>query len=172
MAPTAADVETPAIPRAIAIATGTTALLLVAVLVVALAPSRSSAPSAISATTLPPATIQLQTPDTSSGSSTTNDQGGVVTFRHMAVQDQALALVGAPNAVSATRIIGGADELAVARTLPPDPERVILLTSSHAYTLRWSEIDDITAPNGSIVVTSDGRLLATFVSEELRLLVD
>ena len=65
-----------------------------------------------------------------------------------------------------------ADDFAIAGAVPAASERVIVLTSSHAYDLRWGDIEDIAAPNGSIVMTRDGSLLAMFVSGELRLLVD
>ncbi|MGA9275864.1 hypothetical protein [Ilumatobacter sp.] len=168
MAPTAVDVDHTTSSRSLILATGTTALLLAAVLVVALAPSRSSAPIAVSATTLPPASIELRVAPTEV--STARDQN-VLTFHNMTSPGRGIALLGAPNAVSAAPE-GDANDLAVASALPDEADRVIVLTTSHAYTLRWGQIDDITAPNGSIVMTHDGSLVATFVSGELRLLVN
>ncbi len=56
--------------------------------------------------------------------------------------------------------------------LPDATERVYVLTQSHTYALWWSQIDRLVAPDGSVVVTVDGELLATFVGSELRILVD
>jgi hypothetical protein len=170
LAPTAAVIDTPTNGRALILATGTSALLLVAVLVVALAPPRSSAPSAVSATTLPSATIELRTVG-QVGQSPSTEQQIVRTQRSTMLGKNGLALVGAPNAVSAAPV-GDAADFALAVGIPDDSEQVIVITTSHAYDLPWGDIDDIAAPNGSIVMTRDGSLLATFVSGELRLLVD
>jgi hypothetical protein len=169
LAPTAADVETPSNGRALVLATGTTALLLAAVMFVALTPSRSSAPTAVSATTLPSATIELQSGASQAGQANARDQ--VRTNRRSILSENGVALVGAPNAVSAAPV-GDADDFAVAGDVPDDAERVLVLTASHAYDVSWGDIHDIAAPDGSIVMTRDGWLLATFVSGELRLLVN
>jgi len=171
LAPTAADIDTPTNGRALILATGTTALLLVAVLVVAFSPPRSSAPSAVSATTLPAATIELQRSAGEAERSASSDQDMLRPQRNTILSATGLALVGAPNAVSAAPV-GNADDFAIAGDIPAATERVIVLTSSHAYDVQWGDIDDIAAPNGSIVMTRDGSLLAMFVSGELRLLVD
>ncbi|WP_148288589.1 hypothetical protein [Ilumatobacter nonamiensis] len=172
LAPTALDVESGGGSRALIVATGTTALLLVAVLAIALAPSRTSAPIAVSATTLPSATIQLR----SASTQVTVDapvavEQNVLTFRNMMRPDRGVALAGAPNAVSAAPV-GDADDFALARGVPAATDRVIVLTTSFAYDLKWGDIDHITAPDASIVMTRDGQLVATFVSGELRLLVN
>jgi hypothetical protein len=153
------------------LATGTTALLLAAVLVVALAPPRSAAPNAVSATTLPAATIELQRPAGDVDRGAASDQETLRPQRSTILSENGLALVGAPNAVSAAPV-GDADDFAIAGSIPADTERVSVLTASHAYHLRWGDIGDIEAPNGSIVMTRDGSLLAMFVSGELRLLVE
>ena len=171
LAPTAADIDHPTNARALILATGTTALLLAAVLLVALSPPRSTAPSAISATTLPAATIELQRSAGESDSESAIEQETVRPLRSTILSENGLALVGAPNAVSAAPV-GNADDFALAGEIPADAERVVVLTASHAYDLRWGDIGDIAAPNGSIVMTRDGSLLAMFVSGELRLLVD
>jgi hypothetical protein len=105
-----------------------------------------------------------------SGLAATNDDT-LRPQRSTILSENGLAMVGAPNAVSAAPV-GKAEDFAIAGTLPDDSERVIVLTSSHAYDLRWGDIGDIAAPNGAIVMTRDGSLLAMFVSDELRLLVD
>jgi len=170
LAPTAADIAQPSNARALILATGTTALLLAAVLVVAFSPPRSAAPSAVSATTLPAATIEFQRAG-EIDRDVASRQEAIRPQRSTILSTNGLALVGAPNAVSAAPV-GNADDFAIAGDIPADTERVIVLTTSHAYDLRWGDIIDIAAPNGSIVMTRDGSLLAMFVSGELRLLVD
>ena len=140
-------------------------------LVVALSPPRSSAPSAVSATTLPSATIELQDAAGQIDQSRRRDQQIVRTQRSSILSENGLALVGAPNAVSAAPV-GDADDFALAGDLPATASASSSSPTSHTYDLRWGDIDDIAAPNGSIVMTRDGSLLATFVSGELRLLVD
>lgn len=172
LAPTSADLGDSGGSRAVVIATSTTALLLAAVLVVAFAPSRSSAPIAVSATTLPSATVQLQsaTSQVTVGGGR-NEEQHVITFRHMTRPESEVALVGAPNAISAAPV-GDADDFALASDVPHDSDRVVVLTNSFAYDLRWGDIVDITAPDGSIVMTRNGRLVATWVNGDLRLLVN
>ena len=82
-------------------------------------------------------------------------------------RDNALTLVGAPNAVSVAS--ANAD---VGKRLPGDDERVYVLTRSHTYALWWSQVDRLVAPDGAIVVTADGELVAAFVDGELDVLVD
>lgn len=171
LAPTALEVEAGGGARALVIATGTTALLLAAVLAIALAPSRTSAPIAVSASTLPPATIQLRSTPTQPAVAPLIAEQSVLTLRNMMLPDHGVALAGAPNAISAAPV-GDADDFALARGVPTATDRVIILTTSYAYDVRWGDIDRITAPDASIVMTRDGRLVATFVSGELRLLVD
>lgn len=48
----------------------------------------------------------------------------------------------------------------------------MILTSSFTYNVAWGEIDQLVVPHGSLVITIDGELLATFIDGELRLLVD
>lgn len=171
LAPTTAEIETPSNARALILATGTTALLLAAVLVVAVSPPRSSAPNAVSATTLPSATLELQRGVGNAEQNSTREQQIVRTQHSSLTGENGVALVGAPNAVSAAPV-GNAEEMALAGDLPNDSERVIVLTSSHSYDVRWGDIPALAVPDGSIVMTRSGSLLALFVSGELRLLVE
>jgi hypothetical protein len=171
LAPTAADIDTSTNSRALILATGTTALLIAAVLVVAMAPPRSAAPSAVSATTLPAATLELQRSSGDTSRVAASDDVAVRPERNTVLSEHGLVMVGAPNAVSAAPV-GAAEDFALAGAVPADDERVIVLTSSHAYDLEWGEIGNIAAPDGAIVMTRDGSLIAMFVSGELRLLVD
>lgn len=155
------------------LAGGVAAVMLTAVMVVALAPPRADSPVAISATTLPPATVQLRSSSAQIDDGDTSERtGGIVQInRNTVSRDNALALVGSPNAVSAAPT-ADADSSRVAERRPAPQERVYLLTQSHTYALAWSELDRIGAPDGAVVVTADGGLLATFVDGELRFLVD
>jgi hypothetical protein len=117
------------------------------------------------------ATIELQNAGSQTEQQAVRDQGIVRTNRNSILSENGLALIGAPNAVSAAPV-GDARDFSVAGELPSDEDRVIVLTDSHTYDLRWGDVEHIAAPNGSIVMTRDGWLLATFVSGELRLLVN
>lgn len=146
--------------------------MLAAVMVVALTPPRSNAPTAVSATTLPALTVQLRSSaiQSTDQSATARDSESVRIRRNTMTLDNALALVGSPNAVSAAP--SDHDTLDIGTRLPDATERVYVLTQSHTYALWWSQIDRLVAPDGSVVVTVDGELLATFVGSELRILVD
>ena len=157
--------------RALLLATGTAVVLLAAVMVVALNPPRSSAPSAIVATTLPAMTFELRDSARVDPSPVAvREQGIVRTARDAVLRDNGLALVGAPNAVSAAPV-GDADDFDLAGRLPGATDHIVLLTDSHTFDLTWSDVFDIEAPDGAIVMTRDGQLLATFMGGELRLLV-
>lgn len=155
------------------LASGVAAVMLTAVMVVALAPPRAGSPVAVSATTLPAATVQLRSSsaqvDDGDPSKRTTDI--VQIDRNPVSRDNALALVGSPNAVSAAPTADPGSSR-VAEQRPSPNEQVFLLTQSHTYALAWSELDRVGAPDGAVVVTADGGLLATFVNGELRLLVD
>ncbi len=153
-------------------ATGVAAAMLAAVMVVALTPPRSSAPTAVSATTLAPLTVQLRSAAVQDADQNpTAREGDQVRLGNSTMsQDNALALVGSPNAVSAAP--HDPATLAVGTDLPNTNERVYVLTRSHTYVVRWSQINRVVAPEGAAVVNVDGELLATFVDGELRILVD
>jgi hypothetical protein len=173
LAPTAADVDvdTPVGARVLILATGAAAALIAVVMVVALGPGHVNSPTALRSTTLPPAIVQLDNASSQIGASSEPAQGLVQIARTTMTGNNALALVGAPNAISGAPV-GDARDFDVASALPRPDERVIVLTLTHAYRIAWSDIDRIAAPDGSIVVTRDGALVATFVSGELRLLAE
>lgn len=143
--------------------------MLAVVMVVALTPPRSNAPVAVSATTLPAMTSQLRgsAVQSSDQNQTARDSEQVRIGSNTMSRDNALTLVGAPNAVSVAS--ANAD---VGKRLPGDDERVYVLTRSHTYALWWSQVDRLVAPDGAIVVTADGELVAAFVDGELDVLVD
>ena len=181
LGPTALDVPAGG-GRLLAFSTGAVTAVLVAVLVVSFSPKRSAAPSAISATTVPAASVQLRTNATPIGVSANVD--GLVRFEASSVsREQALTMVGAPNAISSAPLVPGGgldrsasgsvhDDLHVAATHPDPDEHVLLLTISHTYDVAWGDLDRLDAPDGSIVITREGRLLATFVDGDVRSLID
>lgn len=142
--------------------------MLVAVMVVALNPPRSSAPTAISATTLPSVVVRVQNP--ARDDAPKDATPGIVRIAGNAVsRGEGLALTGAPNAVSAAHL---ADEYALADDLPDDDERIMLLTSTATFVMLWGEIDQISyAPDDTLVITHSRELVAVFVDGDLRLLV-
>lgn len=152
--------------RALAFSSGAIAAVLVAVMVVSITPRGSSSPSAVSATTIPPASVQLRSVSQAAPTVET-----VRIERRGLSKGPAVALTGAPNAISSAPTIGSAN-LAVALRLPADESRVIILTNSFTYNVAWGELDQLVLPHGSIVITIDGELLATFVDEKLLLHVD
>lgn len=169
------DEEPTSSGRALALATGVAAAMLAAVMVVAVTPPRSDAPTAVSVTTLPALTVQLRSSaiQNAEQNATPRDSTHVRIGKSTTSRDNAQALVGSPNAVSAAP--ADPDTLDVGRRLPDADDRVYLLTHSHTYVLWWSQVDLLVAPDvpdGSAVVTMDGELLATFVDGELRILVD
>lgn len=157
--------------RALGLASGTAVALIAIVMVLALSPGSATLPTAISATTMPPAIVQFDSTSSQIGALSEPAQGLVRIARNSMTSDRALALVGAPNAISAAPV-GEAHDFDIASTPPAPGDSVLVLTPTHAFQINWSDIDRIAAPDGSIVVTRDGALVATFVSGELRRLVE
>lgn len=183
LAPTAADVDLGSTGRGWVVATGTAAALLAVVLVVAMSPPRSSAPTAVSATTIPAATVRLQPADgAATGARVTAPQRAVVAvpaptapgpvrMDRTVAAGEALPLAGAPAAV-ATAAAQRVDEMSVAGAVPDGDDRVVVLTVSHVYDVAWRNLERVAAPDGSLVTNRRGELLATFVDGELRVLVE
>lgn len=173
MSPTAVDVE-PATNggHAIVLATGVAAAMMAVVMFVALTPPRSHAPTALSATTLPALSVQMRASATqSTDRETTARDTQSVRFGSTTIsRGSAVALIGSPNAVSASP--SDPWSLDVAQQLPDHGDRVFILTQSHTFAVRWSQIGQLIAPDGSAVITADGTLIANFVGGELRILVD
>lgn len=173
MAAASIPVEEPASSgRALVLATGVAAAMLAAVMVIAVTPPRSDAPVAITATTLPPLTVQLRSAAVQNNDQnvTTRESESVRIGRSTMSRDNDLALVGSPNAISAAP--ADPDALDIGLTLPEPDERVYVLTKSYTFVVRWSQTDRLVAPDGSAVVSEDGELLATFADGEFVILVD
>lgn len=166
LAPTADSLEpSSAKSRILVVSSGAVAAVLVAVMVLTVTPRRSNAPSAISATTTPAASVQLRT------NGLRTDQIVRVGQSNLSAGSTAAALVGAPNAISSAPTADPAG-LGVATGSPLPSDRVIVLTSSFTYDVAWGDVGDLMAPSGSIVMTREGELLATFVDGRLVLLFD
>lgn len=146
--------------------------MIAAVMVVALTPPKSNAPSAVSATTLPALTVQMRSSATQGTDrvTSTRDADAVRIDRSTLSRDNAMSLVGSPNAVST----GPSDPLAldIGDHVPAATDEVYVLTQSHTYAVQWFEIDRLDAPDGSAVINADGELLAIFVAGELNILVE
>ena len=145
--------------------------MLVAVMVVSITPRSSSAPSAISATTTPGRTVQLRSPAVVTVADARRADDVVRVGGSIFSDTRPAALIGAPNAIS-TAPTADLDDDNIASIRPHPDDRVIVLTSTFTYDVAWGEVADLLAPVGSIVMTPDGELLATFLDSGLRLLFD
>ncbi len=168
LAPTVSDVDRSTGGRNLVLVTGTAAAVLVVMLVVALTPPPSSAPTAISSTTLPSVSAR----DPNAARSTVERAQGIVQLERSSVtQESVLTLSGSPNAISAAPDAATSD-LQIARSVPDPNDRVILLTGSHTYNLRWHQVALIAdAPDGAVVMTRSGELIAVLVDGDVDLLV-
>lgn len=169
LAPTSVNLdERPRPGRSIVFATGVLAVALVAAIIISIDPTPPP-PDAVSATTIAviAATAQEREP-----SPAPEPEPAPVLLRQRGVTpDRSVTLTGAPAAVSAKHVADPAD-LDLAPHSPDDHHTVVLLTRTHTFLVDWGDLTRIDAPDGAVVVTSDGHLLATFVSGELRILVD
>jgi len=159
LGPTKVDVETGSNARIFALATGTLTVILVAAMIVAVTPRRSSAPIALTATTTPrflPAT-QIRA-----------EVAPAIDNR----QSIRLASFSAmPNAVASAPQFS-LDGRQVTPQLPELTELVLLRTDAVTYRLRWVDVPLLTVPDGSVVVDSQGDLVAHVSRGRLILLVD
>jgi hypothetical protein len=159
--------------RALVFAGGTTMAVVAVVLIATIGTGRSTAPSAVSATTVPGVSIEFPRQQSVSAMAATNDMRVWRSDTRGVTRSSVLAISGAPNAIAAAPIADpDINSLTLAVRLPGDDDRILVLTKSHTYRLWWSEIDEVRAPDDAIVMTSSGALVAVFVNGELRLLVD
>ncbi len=167
------DAVTTSSVRVATIATGALTAALVATLVVTLAPRRPPAPTAMSATTLPAASVVIQGDGIAALSQAADRRDAEVRVdRRSLAPSTPLALTGAPLSVAATPLPAASADADVADDPPEGAAIVIVLTSTHAYQVSWDEVGLVDAPDGSVVVTVDGELVAAFDGGELRVLVD
>ena len=167
LAPTSAVADDrPARGRSIVFATGVLAIALVAAIVISIEPTPPP-PDAVAATTIAviAATAQERDP------TPVSEPAPVLLRQHSVTIARSLVLTGAPAAVSAKHVTDPAD-LTLAPHSPDAPHTEVLLTRTHTFLVDWGDLNRIDAPDGAVVVSSDGHLLATFVSGEVRILVD
>jgi hypothetical protein len=133
---------------------------MVAAMIIAVTPRRSTGPLALSATTTPvlvPSSAQT-TPQ--APTSPDNQQS----FR--------LASFSAmPNSVASTPQFS-LDGLVVTEHLPLPTDLVLLRTEAVTYQLRWVDVPLFTVPDGSVIVDARGDLVAHVSRGRLVLLAD
>ena len=78
---------------------------------------------------------------------------------------------GGVDAGRGARERGEALDIDMAGGAPGPDDPVLVLTPSHTYRVRWAEVGRLHAPDGAIVITEDGGLVASFFDGEMTLLV-
>jgi len=167
LGPTRADIDPGQSRRTVAtaFATGTLAVMLVGVLVIAVTPSAPAGPVTLSATTSPGLV-------TTSAIATSNAPSAAATARAtpprqaIGVARQPIGLVSfsaMPNAVAAAPPLT-LDGRAVADRLPDDTDPVYLHTEAVTYRLDWHAVEELTTfaavPDGSVVFDEAGDVVA------------
>lgn len=175
LGPTRADVDPGHSSRTVAtaFATGTLAVLLVGVFVIAVTPSTRSGPVTLSATTSPgavpaSATVTAAAPGSTTG---TGDAEAVLigtqsTRPSIGIARQSIGLVSfsaMPNAVASTPPLT-LDGRGVADVVPDDDDLVYLHTDAVTYRLDWHAVEHLTSltavPDGSVVFDEQGDVVA------------
>lgn len=175
LGPTVDDVDHSTGGRGLVLATGALAAVVIAVMVVGFTPRSSPAPIAATATTIPPASVELRS-DSGASETGTGPEIETVGFERVGLRgtplagDGVVALSAIPNAVSAAPI-EHADDIDMAGGAPGPADPVLVLTPSHTYRVVWSEVERLHAPDGAIVITEDGGLVASFFAGEMTVLV-
>lgn len=174
---------------ALAAAGGAVAIAVVGVFALTTAPQRASGPVAMSATTMPAYTVASVAGATSSTDDSSADSlgepsaeasfGSVRLEQPMLSTSAGLALTGAPKTIAApvpnddaaATTPSSSDTDTEAET-DTDTEAgapnaiVRIITESHVYVLSWSDLERVMAPDGSIVVDDEGRLVGSFLDGE------
>lgn len=121
------------------------------------APRRGDAPVAISATTMPP--FSLQQPASAAPATVSIDAGPLALAaggeRVAVASTFAAGLTGAPRSVAAPLLgdAGTGDGTGL----------VHLVTTSHVYHVALDDLERVIAPDGSLVIDGDGGVLGRFV---------
>lgn len=154
--------------RASILASGTLAVVMVAVMVVVVTPRRTSNPSAISATTAPGA-IRLVRPDSAPASRTTPDLQPTRIAAFTAIPTAIAAVPTPETPVGFTRDVSLVAEPTV---LPDLSDRVVVLTDQFAYALRWRDVAWLSVSGDAAVLAADGSLVARFINGQLIVTAD
>lgn len=168
-APAHVGPERPGSRWTLAIATGAVAVAVIAVFTITTAPGRTPGPVAMSATTLPAYTVSPTEGSSSdaqapAAASDANDTmfGSVRLAQPLLSTSSGLALTGAPKTVAAPVPLDASPGQSDARGLPDTATPVHIITESHIYRVAFGDLERVLAPDGSIVVDSNGMLLGTF----------
>jgi hypothetical protein len=143
-------------------ATGALAVMLIAAIVVTATPSRSEAPTALSATTTPVVAFSA------------TSLARVETPRHTIATEQALLMISMsaiPNEIASAPKLS-LDSPAVASHLPKSSESVIVQTDDVTYHCTWADVELLEMPDGTMVVDGDGDLVAHVDEGEVIALVE
>ena len=133
---------------------------MIAAMIIAITPRRSSAPLALTATTTPVLVSSSAQATTRASNSPDNQQS----FR--------LASFSAmPNTIASTPQFS-LDGRQVTKQLPHPTELVLLRTEAVTYQLRWVDVPLLSVPDGSVVVDAQGDLVAHVSRGRLVLLAD
>lgn len=140
-----------------AFALGTLAVLAVAGLVIAMTPRATSSPTALNATTMPPAI--LRAPATTVESSPapvqpTSERAALVPMDALFTSFAAFPHSVAPRPQIS---IDGTD---IAATVPTPEDDVLVHTDDVTYELPWGQVPLLDVPNGTVVFTLTGELVA------------
>lgn len=149
LGPTKVDVETGSNFRVAALLTGTLAIVVVAAMIVAVTPRGSSSPVAVSATTTPRTrpTITRGAPAAPVAAISRTQTAKLVT------------LVAMPNVIASTPQVS-LDGRSIAQLLPLPTEQVLVRTNAVTYQLRWGDVPLLGPPDGSVVINTNGDLVA------------
>ncbi|RLE26580.1 MAG: hypothetical protein DRJ50_00595 [Actinobacteria bacterium] len=158
LGPTEVEVETGSNARVIALAAGTLAVFIVAAMVIAVTPRRSSAPIALTATTSP---VFLSAGPASAPSSPVADNRQSIRLASFSAM---------PNAITSAPQFS-LDGREVTAHLPSPTELILLRTEAVTYQLRWVDVPLLVVPDGSVIVDSSGDLVAHVSRGRLVLLV-
>ena len=138
-----------------AFAFGALAVLAVAGLLIAMTPRPASNPIALSATTMPPATVRAPAVSTAAAPAVT------ATARPAGISAATLLTTFAafPHAVSSGPQLT-IDGTEIAEREPADDEVVLVRTDAVTYQLPWGQLPLLDMPDGTVVFSVDGELVA------------
>jgi len=176
LGPNPADIDTGSKHIAATLTIGAVAVLAVAGMVVAMTPKTTSSPVALSATTAP------TSPATAATVSLTSTPGGA-TPREATASTAGISAAGIPvgallSSFSAfPHAITSAPQLTldgtdIAEELPAAADRVFVRTEAVTYELQWGQVAYLSSPDGTVIFTVEGDLVAHVVDGQLITIVD
>lgn len=164
LGPTRAEVDTGSNRHLAALAIGTLAVLAVAGMVIAMTPRARSGPVALSATTAP-----FSAPATFAPRTATATTAGLPSAR-IPLGALLSSFSAFPHAVtSAPQLTLDGTDIA---EVPADTDRVFVRTESVTYELQWGQVPYLSSPDGTVVFTTNGDLVAYVIGGKLVPIVD